>query len=150
MLQNQAEPKHLTRLDRQLLAETTFWLLLSRLAVLTLPFRWVMRSAGVQHALSSKKLTPEQDSIAERVAWAVEAVRWATPWDSNCLARSLAGKRLLQRRGVDSTLYLGVRKKDPRSLVAHAWLRCGERYITGAPEHSNYTVVSTFAEKREI
>jgi hypothetical protein len=147
LIPEQTEPKRLARQDWQLLAETTFWLLLSRLAVLTLPFRWVMRTSGEQHAVSPATVSPEQAAVAERVAWAIEAVRWATPWDSNCLARSLAGKRLLRRRGVESTLYLGVRKKDPKSLVAHAWLRCGERYITGAPEHEGYTVVSTFAER---
>lgn len=149
MIPEQSEPKRPARRDSLLLAETTLWLLLARLAVLTLPFQRVMRTSGVQHAVSPATISPEQAAVAKKVAWALDAVRWATPWDSNCLARSLAGKRLLQRRGVDSTLYLGVRKKDPKSLIAHAWLRCGERYITGAPEHEGYTVVSTFAEKPE-
>ena len=85
--------------------------------------------------------------FVEKVTWAIEAVRWATPWDSNCLARSIAGKRMLRKRGLASTLYLGVSKSDPKTLIAHAWLRCGERYVAGAPGHEQFTVVATFAEK---
>ncbi|MEA3440909.1 MAG: lasso peptide biosynthesis B2 protein [Chloroflexota bacterium] len=130
----------------QLLVETTFWLLLSRLAILVLPFRWVMRSCGTQHALSPESIPEEQIPIVEHITWAIDAVRWATPWDSNCLARSIASKRLLRRRGLSSTLYLGVSKSDPRTIIAHAWLRCGEVYITGTPGHEDFTVVTTFAE----
>ena len=105
-----------------------------------------MRSSGKQNALSSETIPEEKIPFVEKVTWAIEAARWATPWDSNCLARSLAGKRMLRKRGLASTLYLGVSKSDPKTLIAHAWLRCGERYVAGAPEHERFTVVATFAE----
>jgi hypothetical protein len=31
-------------------------------------------------------------------------------------------------------------------MLAHAWLRCGDLYVTGAPQHKRFTVVATFAE----
>jgi hypothetical protein len=133
--------------DKKLLVETTLWLLISRLAILILPMRWILRSCGTQYAQSTESITEEQRVTVERIAWAIDAVRWITPWDSNCLARSVAGKRLLQRRGLTSTLYLGVSKSTPQTLIAHAWLRCGDQYVTGNPRQNTYTVVSTFAEE---
>ncbi len=130
-----------------LLAETTTWLLLSRLAVLILPFRWVMRACGIHNKVSPDTIPPAEETIVAKVIWAIEAAQWATPWDSNCLARSITGKRLLRRRGLASTLYLGVSKSDPQTLVAHAWLRCGAQYVTGVPGHEAFTVVATFAEE---
>jgi hypothetical protein len=51
---------------------------------------------------------------------------------------------MLNRRHIDSTLYLGV-AKEKGSLIAHAWLRCGSRYVTGKEGVEKFTVVSTFA-----
>ncbi len=147
MVPQQTETRPLTRQDWFLLVETTAWLFISRLAVLLLPFRWVMRTAGQQNAQSEEGIPAEKNEVVEKVTWAIDAVRWATPWDSNCLARSLAGKRLLRKRGLASTLYLGVSKSDPNTLIAHAWLRCGEYFITGTPGHEQFTVVATFAEE---
>jgi hypothetical protein len=31
-------------------------------------------------------------------------------------------------------------------MEAHAWLRCGDTYVTGAPGHERFTVVSFFGE----
>lgn len=104
-----------------------------------------MRTSGAQNSLSPNSIPVEAEPVVDRVAWAIEAVRWATPWDSNCLARALTGKRMLRRRRVDCTIYLGVKKSDPRSLEAHAWLRCGEKIITGEPGHDQFIVVATFA-----
>ncbi|OGO34204.1 MAG: hypothetical protein A2Z16_06080 [Chloroflexi bacterium RBG_16_54_18] len=137
----------MTRADWLLLVETTIWLFIARLAVLILPFRWVMRTCGIQNHESPQTVASEKEPLVERVTWAVDALRWATPWDSNCLARSIAGKRLLKRRGLTSTLYLGVAKSDPKTLIAHSWLRCGQYFVSGAPEHEQFTVVSKFAER---
>ena len=105
-----------------------------------------MRSCGKQHAKSSESIPQEKIPVVDKVTWAIDAIRWATPWDSNCMARSIAGKRMLRKRGLTSTLYLGVSKSDSKTLIAHSWLRCGDRYITGVPENKIYTVVATFAE----
>ena len=105
-----------------------------------------MRTCGAQNALSPKVIPPEKMAVIEKVTWVIDAVRWATPWDSNCLARAIAGKRMLWSRGLSSTLYLGVKKGDPKSLEAHAWLRCGEKIVTGVSGHDQFIVVATFAE----
>jgi hypothetical protein len=53
---------------------------------------------------------------------------------------------MLRRRGAASTLYLGLAKDRETQLQAHAWLRCGERILTGQRGMAGFTVISTFAE----
>lgn len=47
-------------------------------------------------------------------------------WKNRCLVKSLAGRWMLQRRGLDSRISFGVRKNDQGDLTAHAWLRSGD------------------------
>ena len=119
---------------------------LARLAVLALPFRWVMRASG-DHLVQSPNDIPVADAeTAERVAWAVQSMRHLTPWDSNCLAQGIAGQQMLRRRGVESTLYIGVDKNVPRSFETHAWLRCGRKTLTGAGLQDQFTAVVSYAK----
>lgn len=90
---------------------------------------------------------PVQDSTAIRAAdeirWAVEAAAANLPWKPVCLPQAVAAQWMLRRRGIRSTLYLGV---DPgRQLDAHAWVRVGDVVVTGAAGKDRFVVVSTFA-----
>lgn len=67
-----------------------------------------------------------------------------TFWESKCLVRAIAGMAMLKRRKLESTLYLGTGKDASGKMIAHAWLRCGNSYITGAEVMSDFTVVSLF------
>jgi hypothetical protein len=140
-----SEPEKLSRSDWLLLAEAGALLGLARLAVLTLPFRWVMRACGVHMAESPRELDAAGAARVERVAWAVDTARLFTPWDSNCLAQAIAGARMLRRRGVATTTYLGVTAAGPQELGAHAWLRAGPDVILGDRQLDNFTTVSSFA-----
>ena len=44
---------------------------------------------------------------------------------------SATARKILKKRGVHTTLYLGVGKKEGEKMIAHAWLRCGSFYVTG-------------------
>ncbi|GAE44160.1 hypothetical protein JCM21738_846 [Mesobacillus boroniphilus JCM 21738] len=57
---------------------------------------------------------------------------------------------MLQRRGINSTLYLGTAKDETGKLIAHAWLRSGSYYVSGAEEMNRFTVVSKFSNKKNI
>jgi len=39
-----------------------------------------------------------------------------------------------------STLYLGVTYDEKKKMLAHAWLRCGDVFVTGAPHHKHLTL----------
>jgi hypothetical protein len=143
--------RHLRRLavlswhDRLLLAEAVVLLGLARLAVLTLPFRWLV-PAKADESASDSPPGPDETQVASigRVRWAVGTASRRTPWNSNCLAQALAARRMLGRRGIGSTLHLGVRKGERGRLEAHAWLRCGDLPVTGGHGHEGYAVVGSF------
>ena len=68
-----------------------------------------------------------------------------TPWKSNCLVQAYAGKRMLTRRKLGCTIYLGVAKDHDGTMIAHAWLRCGTTYVTGGNGSLRYTITNKFA-----
>lgn len=144
------EPKKLTLIDWFLLAEAALLMGLARMAVLTLPFRWVMRACGTHMAESPLNLPAGDAEAAARVAWAIDTMRLFTPWDSNCLAQAIASARMLQRRGVATTTYLGVASGQKNDLDAHAWVRCGEKIILGEQNHTPYAAVSSFATSGSV
>ena len=66
-----------------------------------------------------------------------------TPWESKCLVRALTARRLLHRKKIVTTLYLGVGKDENDAMVAHSWLRCGKAYVTGG-DGAKYATVAKF------
>ena len=70
-----------------------------------------------------------------------------TFWESQCLVKAIAGMKMLERRGIDSTLYLGTARDESGKMIAHAWLRSGPFYISGAEGMEKFTVVSMFGKR---
>jgi hypothetical protein len=136
----------LSRADRSCLVEAGFWLGLARLAILVLPFRRVAPILGRHMAQSPEEMEAAPAELLDRISWAVTTASRHLPWDCLCLAQAMAGKAMLKRRGVPSTLYLGLAKEPEAQLQAHAWLRCGVRILTGRRGMAGFTVIATFAE----
>jgi hypothetical protein len=70
-----------------------------------------------------------------------------TIWESQCLVKAIAAMKMLEKRQIESTLYLGTAREESGELIAHAWLRSGPYYITGYEEMARFTVVGKFAKK---
>ena len=117
------------------------FLALARLAVLIVPFRMIAPRLGVSRAETPE--TPVFDPVPVGVAWAVGAAARRAPWRAACLEQALAAKAMLRRRGIESTLYLGV-TQDP--VAAHAWVRVGDLNVTGGQNVARYAVVASFAD----
>ena len=78
-------------------------------------------------------------------AFHVNRITERLPWNEKCFVRALTLKRLLKEEGIPCTIYLGV-NTDKDGLHAHAWLRCGQIYLTGG-NGMGQTVVAKFASK---
>lgn len=63
-----------------------------------------------------------------------------TPWKSMCFVQALTAQRILCRAGLPTTVYMGVRKDVNGAMEAHAWLRCGNVYVTGGADADTYAV----------
>jgi hypothetical protein len=118
------------------------YLALARIAVLVLPFRVLARRLGVRHA--ETPATAGVDPASREIAWALAAAARRAPWRSECLEQAVAAKAMLRRRGIASTLYLGM-VRDP-DATAHAWVRVGDTNITGGRDVARYAVVASFAD----
>jgi len=66
------------------------------------------------------------------------------PVRCTCLMKALATKKILQKNGLSSTIYLGMTLKKE---TPHAWLRCGNIIVTGKNDHQKYGVTAFFGDK---
>ncbi|MBT2657073.1 lasso peptide biosynthesis B2 protein [Bacillus sp. ISL-18] len=91
-----------------------------------------------------------EKQILMKVSEAVNLMSRYTFWESMCLVKAIAAMKMLERRHIESTIYLGTSKDKNGELIAHAWLRSGPFYITGAEVMNKFVVVSKFAKKVRV
>jgi len=135
----------LSRVERRLFLEAVMWSGLFRAVLLLMPFRRIAAHLGAHMAETPSRVAmPETRRLAKDVARAVSRASRHVPWEAKCLVQALVGKRMLKRRGIESTLYLGLAKRADHDLQAHAWLRCGDRIILGGGGLKDFAVVAIF------
>lgn len=93
------------------------------------------------------KLNDTQKEILMSISDAINIMSNYTFWESQCLVKAIAGMKMLHRRKIESTLYLGTAKDVYGQMIAHAWLRSGPFYITGLEGMEKFTVVGKFAKR---
>jgi hypothetical protein len=130
--------------DKLLFFEAWLRLGWARFSILTVPFPKLVTSWGAPLHETFRE-EPRDRALVGRVKWAISTASRYTPWKSNCLPQAMSGKRMLQKRGLRSTLYLGLLRERSGNVAAHAWLRCGNVFVTGG-RGVRFTVVGTFAE----
>jgi hypothetical protein len=139
----------LARAERRLFLEAVIWLGLFRAVLVSVPFRGIAPHLGAHMAETpSGEEMPEKQRLAKEVARAVSRADRHVPWEAKCLVQAMAGKKMLKRRGIETTLYLGLAKNEEAGLQAHAWLRCGDKILLGAGGLKGFAVVSTFGNIR--
>ncbi|MBX2998016.1 MAG: lasso peptide biosynthesis B2 protein [Caldilineaceae bacterium] len=139
--------------DRWLLAQVFVMLGLARLTLRVVPFRRLAQHLGTLHNETSTESPPDHLAQARRIALSIARVSPHTPWESNCFPQALTAKFWLRRRGIPTTLYLGVALNKTGAdgstrtdMEAHAWLRCGPFLVTGGRGHERFTVTAIFGE----
>lgn len=87
---------------------------------------------------------------AAEIGRMVEAVARAMPFRAVCLQQAIAVKRMLARRDLAATVYLGVsrdaadRAVPSRGTAAHAWVTVGPTVINGDQDLARFTIVARF------
>lgn len=135
--------------DRLVFFEALLRLAWAKLLIHTIPFRWLAARLGRAQAETPSAVTPAERAVAVKVSWAVQTAARYVPFGFVCLPQAVAAQRMLRRRGVATTLYLGV-ALDPakrEALQAHAWLRAGDKIVTGESEAARHRVLATFADE---
>jgi Transglutaminase-like superfamily len=138
--------------DRALAVESLAMLAAARILVKVTPqHRLVSRIGGSRittaevPGAASSDLAASSKSVGSRVGASVERVARFTWWRSMCLEKALAGKWMLRRRGIASTMYVGMARKGSE-FIAHAWLVGEGQTLTGAGNLS-YAPLAAFRER---
>ena len=113
----------------------------------SISFSKVAPSLGEQMKETSYTSNSSNKVVLASISRAIHIMSRYTFWESQCLVKAMAGMKMLEKRNIDSTLYLGTAKDENGELIAHAWLRSGPFYITGAEVMDRFTVVSKFAKE---
>lgn len=114
-----------------------------------LPFAKIAPSLGSYMEETEASHEARHHQTIRDVAQAIHTMSRYTLWESQCLVQAIAAQNMLTRRGIASTLYLGTAKGEQGQLTAHAWLRSGDVYVTGAQGMHRFVVVSKFAKRLE-
>jgi hypothetical protein len=133
--------------ERRLFVEALIELCRAKTLVHTVPFRRLAPTFGRPQAETAGAIAPADRAIAVQVSWAVQCAARHVPLGFVCLPQAIAGQRMLRRRGVGSTLYLGVAsdRAKPEAITAHAWLRAGDKIVSGEREAAHHRRLASFA-----
>lgn len=131
---------------RKLYLEALIFLAWARI-LKSLPFSKVAPSLGDSMVETPLADDPGKTQMLKQISYVVRKLSRLTIWESACMVRAVAALKMLERRGIDSTLYLGTAKDDSGKMIAHAWLRSGSIYLTGFEEMERFTVVAKFGKQ---
>jgi hypothetical protein len=103
---------------------------------------WLTGKVSRFSADGSAPMARSADPDARAVAIALRRGARRLPWHSSCLARALAGRMMLARRRIPSTIVFGV--AGGGQLRAHAWLVAGDGMVCGGREADAFTPIAAF------
>lgn len=94
--------------------------------------------------------TPQDETRLRKVRWSITVSNRLFFGKFNCLMLGIAGKAMLNRRGVSNTLVLGTRltregaEDGPNTFKAHAWLWAGQKIMLGGEVRSEYVPITSY------
>lgn len=135
-----AKLRRLSPRERWFLAHAWLLLMAADLALRRLPFATILdycRCRGVSRDTPS----PGLSTPVSRLAWLVEVAGRYCPVGTSCLKEALVLSWFLARRGMPTTLRIGVGRHEG-AFSAHAWLEQDGRIVLGGPNCDAYAPLS--------
>lgn len=93
---------------------------------------------------------PDQVIFAKEIGEIVRRTAKLAPFRAVCLQQAIAVRRMLSRRGIPATVFLGL-STDGKSVGsrnsdrdAHAWVMTGPSVVAGDRDLDRYAIVATF------
>lgn len=117
-----------------------------RYKILKTPFNKLKIKLGEYNKESVEEVSIETYKKAKQIRWIVTHISQHTPWESLCLVQAMTVQKMLKKRNISTTIYLGVNKDKNNEMKAHAWIRCGQMYITGG-NGTGYATVAKFSNE---
>ena len=133
-----------TFIDYVFFVEAWCLLHLAKLVILIVPFKKIASRMGSLQLESTHDL-----QSMEKITQIEHAVRRASRYtlhNSKFYDKALSAKALLFQFGLPATIYFGLAKESENKLSAHAWVRCGNRIVTGKVGMERFTVIACFGD----
>lgn len=128
--------------EKKLFFEAYFISLKVRIGLVLHSFNKYSEKLGEKGKMSNAQ--PDIDNILlNEIKYAIKRAVKYSLWRNKCMEQAITAKRMLSKRGIDSTIYFGVRKNNEK-LEAHSWLKMGDVFIVGEKQSDAYTVVSFY------
>ncbi|MDC0584466.1 lasso peptide biosynthesis B2 protein [Bacteroidales bacterium] len=124
--------------EKNLFWKATAYLFWARIIIL-LPAKYWYRYTLLKEVASNK--TIDTDNKVKLITRSLVRAVKVAPWQTKCLVRSLAHKKLLEEIGIESQLKLGIMKGDKSELIAHAWLE-NKLYLQPLQGNKQYSIVN--------
>ena len=131
-------------IDYILFVEAWFLLHFAKLVILLMPFKKIASQIGKLHVESTHDLHSMEEPI--KIEHAVRRAARYTLHRSKCYDQALTAKALLGQCGLPATIYFGLAKEGDSQLMAHAWVRCGNKIVTGKAGMERFTVIACFGD----
>ena len=143
--------------EKSLFCEAVFLQFWAGLLLKVVPFRlirWLYSTRQFQtpgsakdqsrHNVSGRQtdgLQPQSERLND-IRTAIKRGAKVSPWKNGCLVSSLAARRMLRWRRINSKLFLGVTKEKSGKMTEHAWLLVeGEEIV---PRNGDYLPLYEF------
>ncbi len=127
----------LTLIEKKLFFEALLFLFVAKGMFLIFPFSVCLKTIKKVQTVKFAN-TDELHNIKIAVGRANKLAFWR----NICLVQSFAARWMLQKRGIASLLYIGVKKNDTKKIAAHAWLVVNDMEITHKGE--DYIVLAVY------
>ena len=116
---------------------------IARILILFVPFRKYSFWLG-KYGYETEEKDIADENFVRLIAISVHRAQKITPWRFKCLEQAMTAKKLLDKKDINTTIYFGVNRKEGK-MNAHAWLRCGTKYVTGGKNRNEFTKVAWFS-----
>ena len=131
-------------IDYILFVEAWSLLHFAKLVILFMPFKKIASCMGRLQVESNHDLQSMEKST--QIEHAVRRASRYTLHESKCYDQALTAKALLVQIGLPATIYFGLAKDGENKLSAHAWVRCGNKIVTGKAGMERFTVIACFGD----
>ena len=128
--------------DYILFFEACIYLSFAKLLILFFPFKKIAALIGRSQVESPIEVMGSI-IIKDIEISMIRAVKYAL-FTSKCYDQALATTFMLKRRKISSTIYFGLHK-EAEQLLAHAWVRCGDKIVSGKLGYERFTPIAWFS-----
>ena len=96
--------------------------------------KWIKLNKGVK----KRPLTGSEKRFSSKLAYYTRTISKFVFFKSKCYDRALTVKKILNEKGIPSSLLMGLKVKENDEMKAHAWVECGNWIVVGGLVTATY------------